>query len=70
MEECMLLEGNVRVHGLQRMITANLFVKTHSCVFKTIKQPMTIGAVLEPIMFIPIDQQLQQMDSKTLPGSD
>ena len=67
MEECMLLEGNVRIHGIYTMIAAALFVEVHSCTFKILRQPMTIGAVLEPIMFTPLDQQLRQMDSETLP---
>ena len=65
----MLLEGNVH-HGLDRMITADLFVKALSYVFKIPREPMTIGAVSEPIMSITIDQQLRQMDNETLPGWD
>ena len=70
MEECMLLGGNVHIHGIQKMMTADLFVKVHTCMFKIAIQHMTIGAVLEPITFFSIDQRLRQMDSETLPDLD
>ena len=70
MEECMLLEGNVRIHGIYTMIAAAPFVAVRICTFKIVKQPMIIGAVSEPIMFIPLDRQLRQMDSETRPGWD
>ena len=70
MEGCMLLEGNVHIHGIHKRITADLFVKVHTCVFKTAIQPMALGAALEPITFLSIDQQLRQTDNETLPGLD
>jgi hypothetical protein len=70
MEGCMLLEGNVQVHGIHKLMTADLFVEVHSCTFKIIRQSMTLGAVSEHTMFIALDQQLRQMDSKILPGWD
>jgi hypothetical protein len=69
-EECMLLEGNVQVHGIHKLITADLFVKVHTCTFKIVRQPTTLGAVLQPTMSITLDQQLRQPDNETLPGWD
>ena len=70
MEECMLLVGNVQIHGTYNSMTAELFVLVHICVFKTVRLLMTLGAVLEPTIYIPPDQQLRQMDSETLVGLD
>ena len=70
MEEYMPLEGNVQVHGTYKLMTAHLFVLVHTCVFKIVRQPTMFGAVLQPTIFIPPDQQLQQTDSETLLGLD
>jgi hypothetical protein len=70
MEGCMLLEGNVQVHGIYILMTADLFVEVHTCTFKIVRQPTILGAVSQHTMFTLLDQQLQQMDSETLPGWD
>ncbi len=58
-EECMLLEGDAQIHGIHKLIPADLYVKVHTCTFKIVRQPMTLGAVSEHTMLLAIDQQLR-----------
>ena len=43
-EECTPLEGNVQSHGIGELMTADLFVKVHTCAFKIVRQLTMTGA--------------------------